>query len=285
MPSKYTKKQLLESLSSLLIDERGQGAVDLRYIILKSTSGLDQIPLPDIFQVFNDHKDPYQISQLDINILLNTDPACMAPIWSYVLDRIELASFPQLISFISSIHVLQDFFKKRINPEGNKFSPENIEKVLVRARKISIEASSLEIARLLNVSNSLLKEPTSTSLALKNEMLDRAGNLEDVSPADLFYFLENLPAGCYSTHKQLIQNTLERASKIMSDVSSEKLLGLLFGLYNSGAEIPFNVIYYVDLLPRDFLRKLSPVTLNHLAKILSEKKVLSEDMGKNLIEV
>ncbi|OMJ84997.1 hypothetical protein SteCoe_13768 [Stentor coeruleus] len=285
MPSKYTKKQLLESLSSLLIDERGQGTIDLRYLMLKSTSGLDEISLPDIFQVLNDHKDPYQISQLDISIFLNTEPTCMAPVWNYILDRIELASFPQLISYISSISVLQEFFKKRINAEGEKFSSENIEKILVRARKISIEASSLEIAKLLNISNSLLKEPTSTTLALKHEMLDRAGNLEDVSPLDLLYFLENLPAGCYNTHEQLIKNTLERVYDIIPKISSEKLLGLLFGLYNSGAEIPFNIIYYVDLMPKDFLKKLSSVTLTHLAKILSEKMVLSEDMGKNIIEV
>ncbi|OMJ70022.1 hypothetical protein SteCoe_32111 [Stentor coeruleus] len=285
IPSNCTKKQLLDFLSSLLIDERGHGAIDLRYIILKSNSGLEQIPLSDIFQVLNNLKDPYQISQLDINILLNTEPTCMAPIWNHILNNIEQASFPQLISFISSMHTLQDFFKKRINAELEKFSSENIEKVFVQALKISDKTSSLEIARLLTIANLMLKDPTPTILALKNKMLDRAGNLEDINPLDLFYILENLPVGCNKTHKQFIENTLIRVYDVLPDMSSEKLLGLLFGLYNSGAEIPFNVIYYIDLLPKEFLKKSPPITLNRLAKILSEKGVLSEDIGNNIIEV
>ena len=54
---------------------------------------------------------------------------------------------------------------------------------------------------------------------------------------------------------------------------------------NAECEIPFNFIYALDNISKEFLKKLSPYTLYQLSTILSSKQMLSEDMGKNIIEM
>ena len=79
-PLKYSKKHLIESLSSMILDDKGKNVNDLKTLVLQSTSNLEEITLQQLFQVLEKHKDPYSISQFDMNVLLNSDPYVMIPI-------------------------------------------------------------------------------------------------------------------------------------------------------------------------------------------------------------
>ena len=79
IPSRFTKSQLIESLSSIILEEKTNTISDLKTLLLKS-SNLGQITLQEILLVFEGLKDPYQMSQFDMNVLVNTDALCMIPI-------------------------------------------------------------------------------------------------------------------------------------------------------------------------------------------------------------
>ena len=116
-------------------------------------------------------------------------------------------------------------------------------------------------------------------------MIEKIKNLDDFKEEDSVFFLENLPADSYKTHKVIIDQLNTKILKVLNDVSFERLLASLFGIYNSGCEVPFKFIFQIDALEKDFLKKLSPVSLFNLAKILSSKNQLSEDMGRNIIDL
>ena len=164
--------------------------------------------------------------------------------------------------------------------------PEDVEKVLLRGKKVISEASALDLAKLLSVSHLLVKnEVTQTMGQLKEEMMLKLIKIDDVAENDIFYILEHLPAGSYKSHREIIDQMLMKVFPILAEVSSDKLISAFFGIYNSGGEIPFKLVLQLDGVSKEFLKKLSPETLCSLGKILAAKKMLSEDLGRNLIDV
>lgn len=285
-PSKHTRQHLIESLNSIIIDSKSKGANDLKSLLLKASTNLGEISIKEIFAVLDGLKDPYQISQLDLNVLLNSDPLVLAPIWNLSLERVDYLDYKQVHTLLASIHTLQDNFKKRFTADGGKILASSVEKALIRIKKISSELTSLDIAKILHISNLLLREEVvPTSLLLKQDMLSQLNSLNELTETDLFVILENLPLNSYQEHSQTIQNIISRIKSTLPETSSEKVIAAVFGMQNAGCSLPFRFTYYIDSIPKDFLKKLSPPTLYQLCRILSEKNMLSEETGKNIIDV
>ena len=286
VPPRSSRKYLIETLNLIIGDEKGRGVNDLKSLILKSINNLAEISTKEICQVFEGLRDVYTISQFNMNTLHNSEPFVMIPIWNLILERTDTLNFQQITTILSAVCTLQESYKKKFTESGEKIDAGTIEKLLSRANKHEEDETSLDLAKLLHVSNLLLKEEMASSVVhLKAKMLSKLTGTQDLSDKELFTVLENLPAGAYKTHKVLIDEILARVQPGLPSISSEKLIAGVFGLHNAECVIPFKLVYYVDSIPKDFLKKLSPGSLFQLSQILASNQMLSEETGRSIIEV
>jgi hypothetical protein len=283
---KLSKLQMVENLATVMIEEKGPVNKDLRGLMMKSATNVELMTVGDVIQVFEDLKDPYQVSQLDMNLLLNSETECMSKVWSFAVEKAESLSFQESHTLLACINTLQEYFKKRMTADGEKVKPEMIEKVLMRAKKLTTEASALDLAKLLSTAHSLLKGGSTQSLVqLKTDMMSKLTDISEIPSNDLCYIIENLPVNCNSTHGPLIKKIMEKMQPVLPELSSESLIACFFGLSNAGYEIPFRLVYHIDKVSKEFLKKLSPETLSSLGTILSQKKMMSEELMKSIIDV
>ena len=286
LPAQCSRKHLAETLGHMVCAEKDRGAHRLKSLILRSASNPAEISTEEICQVFEGLAEANSISQYNMNTLINSEAKVMAPIWNLVKERMETLSFTQVSTVLLAVCTLQESFKKNFEENGGKIQAGVIEKLLARANNSENEESASEIARLLHVANVLLKAETVASLPpLQAKMLRRLGEIQELSDSEVSLLLENLPEGSYSTHKAKIDELLVRFQSSLPRISSEKLIAGVFGLHHSECAIPFKLVYSIDSLPKDFLKKLSPDSLFRLSKILGSNQMLSEEIGKTIIDV
>ena len=285
---RLNKKKLIELLNSIIIDERGLeiNVKDLRSLVLRLHRNYESLSSESICSVLDNLSDLYHISQLDMNVLLNTDSDLLAPVWELVFKRLDELSPQNLYVVLKSLPILQNFFMKNFSA-GSRIDVESLEHLLSQVSKHISHYSPYEIAKVIEMSNKLT---TSVKIQnIQNELKHKvADSLEDLSiytENQLLTLLDAFPPGSYYTHKEIIDRIVKKVYYKPRSSKFERPLQTLYTLKNLGAPFPVNLVLELNFLPRDFLRRLAPLSLVQTAKILCEQEKLSVDMARNIMEI
>lgn len=281
--SNLSKADLIASLKNLLIDERSSIPKDLRNLMkISETSG--NLNLKDVILVLDQIKDTTRITDINFNVLINTEENSLTKIWQFLFDNVKFLAFQQISSLVQAASVLQNVFKKDFFP-GEKKIPRNfVEALLSQACDTSENVGSMEIANLLSAVESLSDVQEFELIErLQSKMIEKFDMADVIDDMNLIKVLTNLPSKSYLKYSEKIDQIEARVKYLIDSLSYEQLINMIFGLNRSGKKISFQLTEYVDNLLIDGLKKVNSPRLKDFTEVLISQKLISEVFAGNLI--
>jgi hypothetical protein len=279
--ARTAKSSLLEILNNLLMTERDYEVKDLRTLLVKLNVSAGELTVGEICEVMDQISDPYNISQQDLNVIRNIQPEVFKGIWSALAPHIHELQFSQILSIFKTRTELRMFYLKTIPKERFDMDDEMVDTVLNRVLAMADQIEITDLSYMITITkhNRLLNNK------LKQRMLSKLRLDLDYPRVKMFEILDALPNNCYSDHKEKVDHIISKIYDRPLQTYPDRAIQALFSLNAIGAPIPIELVYEIDSLTRDYLRRISPVSLYQIAEMLCKQNILSEQIAKEIMEI
>jgi len=231
-------------------------------------------------------QDPLSISQVDMNILINSEVEALVPIWTLVLRSVGSLSLKEVKVALASLVTARTVFKKNFLRGEEEISTGHLDLFLQRALLEIDHASVTDCASILKSSKSLSKsfEPPSQAVRqIQEQMLGKYKLNSECEPNTLGLIIENLPSGSFPSFQPQITELTAKITPFLNEFSPEQAINIIIGLSNSGSKVPFKFINPIEFVSIEDLKKIPRQALVQFSRIAIENDLVTENLTGQIL--
>ena len=285
--SRFPKEKLVEILEQLLQNDAfAYSAVpSIRSLLPRlNSSASSSIAVGDVLDIAAVLVDLERVEQNELNVLINSEIADFYRMWSLLYGGIEGMSGQQLLTLLRLIHLFSEILKKSPTTGSPVLDTSALSQLTERLSlfKSSLSLLDLSAAATLLSQLSSAKSITDAISAFQSEVLVRLqANTElTLPPSQLFPVLESLPEAAFDLNPAAVSTLVTTLFPANSSFSSARVLSALHKFYQIKAPIPFPLAVGISALGKDFLKRLHPVSLYDVLRLVCEKRCLTVNILK-----
>ena len=291
---RYPKEKLMEILQNLLQMEGNLGVQGVKISTLlprlnTSSTESEVVAVEEVLEVVGTLVDLEKVEQSELNVLVNGEVAEFYRLWSLLYAGVEGMKGEQLILMLRFIHLFNEVLKKPPTTGSPGLDASAMETIAQKLRtyKPSLALNELSTAVSLLSQLSVSKPITDTITAFQTEILARLHSHTHLSlpPTQLFSVFESLPQAAFTLNPSAVSWLISSLFRPDLSYSSPKLLSILHKFYEIKAPMPFPLISHLSSLSRDILKRLNPVSLYHVLRLMCEQRCLTINMTETIWEM
>lgn len=290
--SRFPKEKLVEILEQLLQnDSSSYSAVpSIRSLLPRlNSSASSSISVVEVLDIAAVLVDLERVEQNELNVLINGEIADFYRMWSLLYGGIEGMSGQQLLTLLRLVHLFSETLKKPPTTGSPVLDTSALVQLTERLSQFKSSLSLLDLSAAATLLSQLspAKSITDTISVFQSEVLERLQSNTELTlpPSQLFPVFESLPQAAFDLDPAAVSSLVAALFPANSSFSSLRVLAALHKFYQIKAPIPFPLAAGISALGKDFLKRLHPVSLYDVLRLVCEQRCLTISMLKTIWEM